>query len=246
MAEEKSLIRPTDDDARQQARILLRGARFAALAALEPGTGDPFASRVLLGTDHVGTPIILASRLAVHTQAILKDPRCSLLVGEPGKGDPLAWPRLTIMADATPVSPDDESADWLRKRFLRRHPKAALYAGFSDFSFYRLVPKRANLNGGFGKAYVLEKKDLLISSPLSDVIMRDELHLISQICALAEHVPDRLAALFNNEKSTGWEFIGLDPEGFELGLGNILLRVEFGAGIDSVNSLLSIYYKKLN
>ena len=119
-----SVIRPTDDEARGLARTLLRGARFGAIAVLEPETGHPFSSRVLIGMDIDGVPIMLASTLAAHTRAVLADPRCSLLVGEPGKGDPLAWPRLTVLADAEQVKRDGESHSRIRARFLRRRRSA--------------------------------------------------------------------------------------------------------------------------
>ena len=43
------------------------------------------------------------------------------------------------------------------RRYLNRHPKARLYAGFADFAFFRLAVERASLNGGFGKAYHLTR-----------------------------------------------------------------------------------------
>jgi hypothetical protein len=36
---------------------------------------------------------------------------------------------------------------------------------FPDFTFFRMVPVSASLNGGFGKAYVLEASDFVIMSP---------------------------------------------------------------------------------
>ncbi|TIX34331.1 MAG: HugZ family protein, partial [Mesorhizobium sp.] len=92
----KDVIRETDAEAIRLAKTLIRSARFGALAVIEPGTGSPLASRVGVATDLDGAPLILVSMLSAHTGAILADPRCSLLVGEPGKGDPLAHPRLTL------------------------------------------------------------------------------------------------------------------------------------------------------
>ena len=70
-------------------------AGFAALAVNEPETGFPLASRVLIATDTDGAPVILISALSSHTRAIQRDGRVSLLTGEPGKGDPMAHPRMT-------------------------------------------------------------------------------------------------------------------------------------------------------
>ena len=49
----------------------------------------------------------------------------------------------------------------MRARFLERHPKAKTYIDFPDFNLFRLSPVSANLNGGFGKAYAIEGKDLI-------------------------------------------------------------------------------------
>jgi putative heme iron utilization protein len=242
MAQEKqSVIRPTDEDARRLARTLLRGARFGAIAALQPETGHPLASRVLIGTDVDGVPVMLTSRLAAHTEAVLADPRCSLLVGEPGKGDPLAWPRLTMVAEAERVQSDTESHSQMRDRFLRRHPKARLYVDFPDFSFFRLVPKWASLNGGFGKAYNIFATDLIISERLVDAISNQELQIIRAINALDTGVPDLLVKQFFNEKTENWTIVSLDACGVDLARKEKLFRMELDEPIGEVNGLIAKY-----
>lgn len=168
------VLRDTDDQARQQARELVVTARFAAIAVIDPETGYPNSSRVLTATDGESLPVILVSRLAAHTRALLANPRCSLLFGEPGKGDPLAWPRISLQCDASPVAADDPERPHLRARFLRRHPKAALYADFPDFLFLRLRPVSASLNGGFGRAYALTGADFNLPGGLSPLSAEHE------------------------------------------------------------------------
>src|SRR5690606_41957142 len=97
MAKTDPFLEP-DAEAIRLARTLLRTARFGALATLDPADGAPLATRVAVATDMDGTPLILVSALSAHTKALAADPRCSLLVGEPGKGDPLAHAPLTIKA----------------------------------------------------------------------------------------------------------------------------------------------------
>jgi heme iron utilization protein len=155
MAEKKDVIRPTDDDALALAKSLVHSVRHGALAVLDPATGAPQASRVAVAIDLDGTPIILVSSLSGHTSGLMADPRCSLLLGEPGKGDPLAYPRITLACEAERVERGSEAQLRVASRFLERHPKAKLYADFADFSYFLLHPKSASLNGGFGKAYRL-------------------------------------------------------------------------------------------
>lgn len=162
MNDKPSTIRETDEDARNQARVLIQTAAHAALAVIDPETGFPSVSRVLTATDIDGAPVILVSGLSAHTRALLKDPRTSILFGEPGKGDPLAHPRLTLRCKAERIDRLSEAHHRIREIFLERHPKSKLYIDFPDFCFFRLVPLDASLNGGFGKAYILSSKDLMI------------------------------------------------------------------------------------
>ena len=136
MNQKTDILRDTDDEARRLARALLRQAQYAALAVIDPETGFPFASRALLATDIDGVPAILISRLATHFGAIMTDNRVSLLTGEPGKGDPLAHPRMTTLCRAQLVEKTSDAHARLRGRFLRRHPKSALYIDFPDFFLF--------------------------------------------------------------------------------------------------------------
>ena len=154
--EGRRTLREVDGDAIALAARLLRSARHGTLAVLEAGGGHPLASRTAFACDTDGAPIILVSRLAAHTAALEADPRCSLLVGEPGSGDPLAYPRMTLIGRARPLERGAAEGARARERFLAAHPKSALYADFADFSFWRIAIERASLNGGFGRAWLLE------------------------------------------------------------------------------------------
>jgi hypothetical protein len=147
-------IRPTDDEARALARRLMAEARHGALGVLDPVTGAPLVSRVAVGLQD-GDPLILVSSLAAHAGALRADPRCSLLLGEPGRGDPLAYPRITLVARA-----EGASKAALRSAWLGDRPKSALYYDFADFALLRLRVVEAHLNGGFGRAFRLTPDDL--------------------------------------------------------------------------------------
>lgn len=157
---QKSVLLELTDAAREEVRALIGDARHGALAVLDPKDGHPISSRVGVATLADGTPLILISALAAHTPALLNDPRCSLLIGEPGRGDPLAHPRITLRCRAAEVIGEAERNE-ARKRYLSAHPKAALYIDLPDFRFFRLEIESASFNGGFGRAYALTRGDLV-------------------------------------------------------------------------------------
>ncbi len=232
------VLRETDEDARRLARTLVRGARFMALAILDPETGFPSVSRTLTGTDVDGTPVILVSGLSGHTRGLVADPRCSLLAGEPGKGDPLAHPRITLQCLAESVARDTPDHTRIRSRFLDRHPKAALYADFPDFRFFRITPQAASLNGGFGRAYMLPGFDLLIPSP---GITSDWLELQKDLGNMTE-TAEKFAANLGAAESHNWRFAGVDRAGINLISSDLQLRHEFEHLADSPQAVLDYIF----
>src|ERR1700726_4909607 len=143
------------------AKGLLRATRAGALATIDRNTGHPFASLVNVATDVDGAPLILVSRLSTHTANLEIDGRASLLLASTGKGDPLPHPRLTLLGSFAQTARDDPELPRIPRRFLARHPKSELYAGFGDFSFWRLTIASAHLNGGFARAADLEADDVV-------------------------------------------------------------------------------------
>ncbi|MEO0680120.1 MAG: DUF2470 domain-containing protein, partial [Pseudomonadota bacterium] len=201
---------------------LLRLARQAALAVAEPGSGHPLVSRVSLGHDPGGAPVFLISQLSAHFGALEADPRCSLLVGEPGRGDPLAHPRMTVIGRAERTQGAERAA--LRGRFLARHPKAALYADFGDFAFWRVTVQRASLNGGFGKAYELSGADLIAPQPAGLAEMeREAVDHMNEDHADAVALYARMAGAAEGD----WRLTGLDAQGLDLSLGDETARLWF-------------------
>lgn len=163
MADKINPINETNEDARLLARQLIDGARFGALAVSDPETGTPYVSRVGVGTDANTSPVVLISSLSRHTQGLLRSASCSLLLGEPGKGEALTHPRITLTGEAIRIDRPSEDHDQTANAYLIKQPKAQLYLGLGDFSFFRFSVSRAYLNGGFGKAFVLDASDLGLS-----------------------------------------------------------------------------------
>ncbi len=237
MNDKPQVIRDTDDDARRQARILLRGARFAAIGVIEPETGFPFVSRVLLGTDTDGAAVILVSGLSAHTTALLADPRASLLTGEPAKGDPLAHPRLTLQCTAESVERDSATHARLRSRFLARHPKSQLYIDFPDFRFFRLNPERASLNGGFGRAYHLSSADFFIPK-MDDDLLGDEEARLRDLGGLHPDLASHIAMTIYGAPEGGWRISAIDSHGLDIVFKDLLIRHEFVTPITKTEDLL--------
>src|SRR5580765_5295815 len=121
----------SDFDPREAAKRLLREGRSGALATLMPDSGDPYCSLVNVATAADGAPLLLISKLAVHTKNILADPRVSLMLDERKSGDPLEGARVMLMGAAERT----ESAD-AKRRYLTQQPEAEMFAGFGDFAFY--------------------------------------------------------------------------------------------------------------
>src|SRR5205814_9511793 len=116
-------MQPTADfDAGRLARSLLRRSRQGALATLMTGSGDPYCSLVNVATHPDGSPILLISRLAVHTRNILDDSRASLMLDERAQGDPLEGSRMRLMRRAAEAGAADGGI--LRRRYLNTHPAA--------------------------------------------------------------------------------------------------------------------------
>ena len=211
-------------DAALEARTLLRTVRSGALATLTPD-GDPYASLVSLASLPDGSPVLPLSTLAVHTQHLLADPRCSLLLDGGGKGDPLTHPRVTLVGHAVQAT-SDERAAW-RSRFLRRHPKAALYVDFGDFSFWRVELRAARVIGGFGRIHGLTAADLLTQIVGAEALVEGETRSL-------EHMNDdhadaiRLyATVLAGGPEGAWRISGIDPDGLDLTLADDTRRLRF-------------------
>lgn len=235
-----SLRQPVDEATRRLARRLVRSSRFAALASLSPGAGDPLVSRVSVATAVEGDPIILVSELSAHTKALLSDARCSLLFGEPGPGDPLAHPRISVSGLAEVVDRDSRAGKALRRRFLDRHPAAALYADFGDFHFLAVKAIRANLNAGFARAYELEPSDF-IDAPVDEDFQRGLMRARDHMNLDHGDAVDRLARHHLDHDREGWRIVTGDPAGFEVGCGDLLGRIEFLTRAASRSDLRKAY-----
>ncbi|MEM0922183.1 MAG: DUF2470 domain-containing protein [Pseudomonadota bacterium] len=218
---QKDVLQPVDDAARRASKTFLRTARFGALATLDPGTGIPMASRVSLATSGDGAPLFLISQLSGHFGALEADSRASLLLGEPGRGDPLAHPRITVFGQASRVFETERMA--LRARFLARHPKAELYVDFGDFAFWRLEPEGASYNGGFGKAYAMAREDLL--SPEDPDLQAIEAGAVTHMNEDHADAVALYATVLLGRPAGPWKLACFDREGLDMICGDEVARL---------------------
>lgn len=218
-----SQVRQTADLARAMVRAALKGA----IATVHKGSGHPYASLVLTATDADGAPILLISKLAVHTQNLAADPRASLLIDATGsEADPMEGARITLIGEARPLTSANAKA-----RFLARHPASAGYADFPDFGFFRLQPERAHFIGGFGKIVDLAASDLLVALEGADDLAASEAGIVSHMNADHADALELYATKLLGAAPGAWRMTGIDPEGCDLVLGARGLRLPFATRI---------------
>jgi heme iron utilization protein len=216
-----------DFDAVAVAKLLLRTSRAGALATIDRNTGHPFASLVNVATDVDGALSILISRLSTHTANLENDARASVLLTSTGRGDLLAYPRLTVLGDFVPIARRDPNEPRLRRRFLARHPKSEIYAGFADFSFWRLVIVSAHLNAGFACAADLKASDLITDVAGVESLIEAEAGAIAHMNEDHSEAVRLYATKLLGAEDGPWRLTGLDPEGLDLALNDATLRLLF-------------------
>lgn len=206
-----------------EARALVRRARCGALATLFAGDdGRPYVSLVTLACDCDLSPILLLSDLADHTRNLSRDARASLLVEEASRrANPQTGARVSligrVVADATPR---------LRRRFLARHPGAAVYSDFADFHIFRLIVERAHHVGGFGRAQWLTGEAIL-SPAGAEAIAAGEEEILTEANREHGETITMLARHLLGLRGDGWQLAGVDPDGCDLRRGSTLARLPF-------------------
>jgi heme iron utilization protein len=149
----------------ERVRTLMSLAPIGTLSTISrKHAGYPFGSLMPFALDSFGRPIFLISNMAMHTQNLKADSRCSLFVGEAAAdGDALGAARATLIGNAEPV-PEKNVAD-VRERYLARHENSRYWVDFSDFSFFRLLPIDLYYVGGFGVMGWVEARDYEHAAP---------------------------------------------------------------------------------
>jgi putative heme iron utilization protein len=134
----------------ERVRTLVSLSTVATLSTVsKKQAGFPFGSLMPYALDAVGRPIFLISNMAMHTQNLKADARCSLFVGQvAADGDALGAARATLVGRAEPVA-EAELAE-VREIYLARHENSRYWVDFKDFGFFRLEIVDVYYVGGFG------------------------------------------------------------------------------------------------
>jgi putative heme iron utilization protein len=213
------------------ARRLVFEARTGALATLLPD-GSPNASLVTVGTLPDAAPVLLLSRLARHTTNIFGDPRVSLLIDERRPGDPLEGARVSLVG--TIATTDDPVA---RRRFLARHPSAAAYADFKDFSLWRVEVTSAHLVAGFGRIADVKARDLAINVRDAAAVLEAEEGAIEHMNKDHADAIELYATRLLRAPAGPWRIIGIDPAGCDMMLGEAVRRLDFPQRVTTADAL---------
>jgi putative heme iron utilization protein len=220
------------------AKKLMREGRSGALATLMPGSGDPYCSLVNVATAFDGAPLILISKLAIHTKNVAADSRVSLMLDERKEGDPLEGARVMLMGRAV-VSADDND----RRRYLARQPEAQMFAGFPDFAVYRIEIAAAHLVAGFGRIVDLKPQDILVDIAGADELLAAEQGAVDHMNEDHADACRLYATRLLGAPDGGWRCAGLDPEGMELQNGRVALRLPFPQRVNGPGPLRAVLVK---
>ena len=235
-------MQPTADfDPSKVTRSLLRCRRQGALASLMAGTGDPYCSLVNLASHPDGTPILLISRLALHTRNILADSRVSLMLDERAPGDPLEGARIMLQGRAEPVG--KEELELVRRRYLAAHPSAEGFVDFADFSFFRIVPSGAHLVAGFGRILDLKPEQFLTDISQSKGLIEAEAGAVEHMNADHRDALNLYATKLLGGASGDWHCTSIDPDGIDLQAGEVTLRLDFPERVTGASELRKMLVK---
>jgi putative heme iron utilization protein len=213
-----------DFDPAKAVRSLLRRSRQGALATLMTGSGDPYCSLVNVASDSDGSPVLLISRLALHTKNLLADARVSLMLDERVEGDPLEGSRIMLSGQAEEVASDRAI---VRQRYLNAHPSSEAFVDFKDFSFFRIRLSGTHLVAGFGRIVDLKPAQFLTEISDAGALLEAEQGAVEHMNADHREALGLYATHLLGAAAAEWRCSGLDPDGIDLQAGNKTLRLDF-------------------
>jgi putative heme iron utilization protein len=195
------------------------------------GSGDPYCSLVNVASHADASPILLISRLALHTKNILADNRVSLMLDERAAGDPLEGARIMLAGRAEEAA--GEAAGTLRRRYLSAHPSAEAFVDFKDFSFFRVIPSAAHLVAGFGRIIDLTPAQFLTEIGDAGELLEAEQGAVAHMNEDHREAMNLYATKLLGAESADWTSTGCDPDGMDMQAGAVVLRLDFPERVTS-------------
>jgi heme iron utilization protein len=223
-----------DFDPARAVRSLLRRSRQGALATLMVGSGDPYCSLVNVASHPDGSPILLISRLAIHTKNLLADARVSLMLDERVEGDPLEGARIMLSGRAEEITADP---DIVRQRYLNAHPSAEAFVDFKDFSFFQIRPTGTHLVAGFGRILDLKPAEFLTEISDAGALLEAEQSAVEHMNTDHSEALGLYATRLLGAGPADWRCSGIDPDGIDLQAGTSTLRLDFPERITAPGDL---------
>ena len=194
--------------------------------------GWPYGSLVTVACDTDASPILLLSQLSDHTRNLGADGRVSLLFEAASRrSNPQTGPRVTVMGRV-----EKTTDQRLARRFLARHPDAALYSGFADFGFYRMAVERAHYVGGFAKAVWIKGQDLLSEAKAAAALAALEQGVLEHMNSDHAEAIELYAGVLLRRRGKGWKMVGIDAEGADLRRGALFARLDFEPAVSDSGS----------
>lgn len=224
--------KPADNQPAREARALLRAARAGTLAT--QAGGQPFASLITPATAPDGSVLMLLSGLSEHTRHLRDESRCAVMVaGAPNGPNAQTRPRLTVTGVAA-IEPDPA----LKARWVALHPYAAFYAGFADFTLWRVRPAAGQFIGGFASATRLRLADLTPDPAAVSAVADAEAGILGHVNADHPDALDAIAAARGAE-GVGWRMAACDVDGCDLARDESVLRVPWSAPVADATAIRS-------
>lgn len=135
--------------------------RWAALATMN--ATQPAASMVAYAPYYSENCLLfLLSKLAPHTDQLIKNSECSLVISQQDDGvcDPQTLSRISFNGSVSQVSRHKSVFSELKQIYCSCLPASERLFGFADFSLFQFRPKLGRYVGGFGRAYNLSERHI--------------------------------------------------------------------------------------
>ena len=198
----------------ERVRTLAAQGSTATLSTVsKKQAGFPFGSLMPYALDAQGQPLFLISNMAMHTQNLRADPRCSLFLTQAGTdGEPLGAARATLVGEALPV-PEGQLLP-AREAYLAQHENSRNWVDFADFHFFRLNVVDVYYVGGFGVMGWVAAAEYAVAEP--DPLMNSAAGILSHMNADHQDSMRELARRYAQVEATGAAMTRVDMKGVRI------------------------------